>query len=40
VLVTRLSCVECTLRGVSCLLHRMGFTSQVPAHRAGRLFGY
>jgi transposase len=24
-----------TLRGVSSLLHRMGFCPQVPAHRAG-----
>jgi putative transposase len=34
VLVTRLSGVEYTLRGVSYLLHRMGFTPQVPVHRA------
>jgi transposase len=34
VLVTRLSGVSYTLRGVSCLLHRLGFTPQVAAHRA------
>jgi putative transposase len=32
-LITRLSGVSYTLRGVSCL-HRLGFTSQVAAHRA------
>jgi putative transposase len=34
VLITRLSGVSCTLRGTSCLLHRLGFSPQVPAHRA------
>jgi transposase len=34
VLVTRLFGVSYTLRGVSCLLHRLGFTPQVAAHRA------
>ena len=33
-LVTRLFGVSYTLRGVSYLLHRLGFTPQVPAHRA------
>jgi transposase len=33
-LVNRLSSVSHTPRGVSCLLHRLGFTPQVPAHRA------
>jgi transposase len=32
--ITRLSGVDYTLLGVSYLLHRMGFTPQVPAHRA------
>jgi putative transposase len=33
-LVTRLFGVDYTLRGVSYLLHRLGFTPQVAAHRA------
>jgi hypothetical protein len=33
-LVSRLFGVRYTLRGVSYLLHRNGFTPQVPAHRA------
>jgi putative transposase len=33
-LVTRLFGVSYTLRGVSYLLHRLGFSPQVPAHRA------
>ena len=33
-LVTRLFGVDYTLRGVSCLLHRLGFTPQVAARRA------
>jgi len=33
-LVTRLSGVDYTPRGVSYLLHRLGFTPQVAAHRA------
>jgi transposase len=33
-LINRLSGVSCTLRGVSYLLHRLGFTPLVPAHRA------
>ena len=33
-LAGRLFGVPCTLRGVSCLLHRLGFTPQVPVHRA------
>jgi transposase len=33
-LVMRLSGVSYPLRGVSFLLHRLGFTPQVPAHRA------
>jgi len=33
-LVSRLFGVSYTLRGVSYLLHRNGFTPQVPAHRA------
>lgn len=33
-LVCRLFGVSYTLRGVSFLLHRMGFSPQVPAHRA------
>jgi putative transposase len=33
-LVTRLFGVDYTLRGVSYLLHRVGFTPQVAAHRA------
>jgi transposase len=33
-LTERLFGVSCTLRGVSYLLHRLGFTPQVPAHRA------
>jgi putative transposase len=33
-LAGRLFGVPCTLRGVSYLLHRNGFTPQVPAHRA------
>jgi transposase len=34
VLIERLSGVSYTLRGVSFLLHRLGFSPQVPAHRA------
>jgi transposase len=33
-LIGRLFDVRYTLRGTSCLLHRIGFTPQVPAHRA------
>ena len=33
-LITGLSGASCTPRGVSCLLHRLGFSPQVPAHRA------
>jgi transposase len=33
-LIARLFHVRYTLRGVSLLLHRMGFSPQVPAHRA------
>ena len=33
-LAERLFGVSYTLRGVSCLLHRLGFTPQVPVHRA------
>jgi putative transposase len=33
-LITRLFSVSYTLRGVSYLLHRLGFSPQVPAHRA------
>jgi putative transposase len=33
-LIERLSGVSYTLRGVSYLLHRLGFSPQVPAHRA------
>ena len=33
-LIMRMFGVPYTLRGVSCLLHRNGFTPQVPAHRA------
>jgi putative transposase len=33
-LIARLFGVDYTLRGVSYLLHRLGFTPQVPAHRA------
>nr|WP_274534329.1 winged helix-turn-helix domain-containing protein [Saccharothrix sp. CB00851] len=33
-LIGRLFRVRYTLRGVSYLLHRMGFSPQVPAHRA------
>jgi transposase len=33
-LISRLFQVSYTLRGVSYLLHRIGFTPQVPAHRA------
>jgi len=33
-LITRLSGISYTLRGTSFLLHRIGFTPQVPAHRA------
>ena len=33
-LVMRLFGVSYTLRGVSFLLHRLGFSPQVPAHRA------
>ena len=33
-LIARLFHVRYTLRGVSYLLHRMGFSPQVPAHRA------
>jgi transposase len=34
VLIERLFSVPYTLRGVSYLLHRLGFSPQVPAHRA------
>lgn len=34
VLIQRLSGVSYSLRGVSFLLHRLGFTPQVPVHRA------
>jgi transposase len=33
-LIRRVSHVRYTLRGTSYLLHRMGFTPQVPVHRA------
>ena len=33
-LIARLFGVSCTLRGTSHLLHRLGFSPQVPAHRA------
>jgi putative transposase len=33
-LIARMFHMRYTLRGVSCLLHRMGFSPQVPAHRA------
>ena len=33
-LIGRLCHVRCTPRGTSYLLHRMGFTPQVPVHRA------
>jgi putative transposase len=33
-LIARLFHIRYTLRGVSLLLHRMGFSPQVPAHRA------
>ena len=33
-LVMRLFGVSYTLRGMSCLLHRLGYSPQVPAHRA------
>ncbi|WP_461124397.1 helix-turn-helix domain-containing protein [Saccharothrix stipae] len=33
-LIARLFRIRYTLRGVSYLLHRMGFSPQVPAHRA------
>ena len=33
-LIGRLFHVSYTLRGVSYLLHRIGFSPQVPAHRA------
>ena len=33
-LIERLFSVSYTLRGVSFLLHRLGFSPQVPAHRA------
>ena len=33
-LIARLFGVRYTLRGTSYLLHRLGFTPQVPAHRA------
>jgi len=33
-LIGRLFHVRCTLRGTSYLLHRIGFTPQVPVHRA------
>jgi len=33
-LAGRLFTVSCTLRGMSYLLHRLGFSPQVPAHRA------
>ncbi len=35
-LIRRLFRVSCTLRGVSYLLHRLGFTPQVAAHRAAQ----
>jgi putative transposase len=34
VLITRLFGVSYTPRGTSYLLHRLGFSPQVPAHRA------
>jgi transposase len=34
VLITRLCDVSYTLRGTSYLLHRLGFTPQIPVHRA------
>jgi hypothetical protein len=34
VLIGRLFHVRYTLRGTSYLLHRIGFTPQVPVHRA------
>ena len=34
VLIARLFRVRYTLRGTSCLLHRLGFSPQVPMHRA------
>ena len=33
-LATRLFGVSCTLRGMSFLLHRIGYSPQVPVHRA------
>jgi len=33
-LIGRLFHVRYTLRGTSCLLHRIGYTPQVPVHRA------
>ena len=33
-LIARLFHIRCTLRGASYLLHRMGYTPQVPIHRA------
>ena len=33
-LIGRLFHIRYTLRGTSCLLHRIGFTPQVPVHRA------
>ncbi|MFL6052235.1 MAG: transposase [Actinoallomurus sp.] len=33
-LIGRMFHVRYTLRGMSCLLHRIGFSVQVPAHRA------
>lgn len=33
-LIGRLFCVSYTLRGTSYLLHRMGYTPQVPVRRA------
>ena len=33
-LIARMFHIRYTLRGVSYLLHRMGFSPQVPAHRA------
>jgi putative transposase len=33
-LIARLFHIRCTLRGASCLLHRLGYAPQVPVHRA------
>ena len=38
-LITRLFGVSYTLRGVSYLLHRLGISPQVPAHRAAERDG-